>query len=146
MTEARFCSFLLRVQNVRRAWREKNEGKRTYLSDLMVQQLEDFGFQWGKPKGDKNWKMHYESLKRFKINVGHCNVPPRPDMVKNHELIVSQWIQADPLHAKTLGRWVTAQRREFRQGHLDENKISLLNDLGFCWERKRTMKEGSDDA
>lgn len=135
---------IIRVQNTRRAKKVKDEeGGNTFLSDLMVHQLEECGFKWGEPKGEKNWEKRFQSLKMFAQSTGHCNFPTRPDIGENHEPAVMEWIQKDPRQAKKLGRWVSEQRKNYRHGDLEQSKISRLNDIGFNWELKRTMKDGT---
>ena len=97
----------------------------------MVNQLEKCGFEWGERKGEKNWETRFQSLKRFAQSTGHCDFPPRPD---------KEWIQKYPFATK-LGRWITEQRKKYRLGELEQSKISRLNDIGFKWELKRTMKD-----
>ncbi len=41
---------------------------------------------------------------------------------------------------KTLGKWITTQRKNYRIKKLDEIKIKKLNEIGFIW---RVSKAGA---
>jgi hypothetical protein len=64
------------------------------------------------------WAQHLEELKRFRKEHGHCNVP-----------------SGYPQNT-ALGHWVTNLRQRKKRGTLTEDKIRILDALGFCWERK----------
>jgi DNA-binding transcriptional regulator YiaG len=59
-----------------------------------------------------------KELKAFKRRRGHCCVP------YNY-----------PLNPP-LGRWVTNIRQKKKHGTLAEEKVHMLEALGFCWERQ----------
>jgi hypothetical protein len=62
------------------------------------------------------WRKRYGQLIRFKEINGHCNVPQR--YATNVEL----------------GRWVKDQRTFKTKGKLYQERIDLLNDIGFSWK------------
>jgi hypothetical protein len=62
------------------------------------------------------WRKRYDQLIRFKEINGHCNVPQR--YATNVEL----------------GRWVKDQRTFKTKGKLSQERIDLLNDIGFSWK------------
>lgn len=64
------------------------------------------------------WGRRYAQLVEFKRVNGHCNVPQR--YAANVEL----------------GRWVKDQRTFKVKGKLSEERISLLEDIGFQWRLK----------
>ena len=64
------------------------------------------------------WKQHIHDLMVFKKEHGHCNVPQRYSL--------------NP----ALGRWVLGVRQRKKRGVLAEDKVSLLDALGFSWVRK----------
>jgi len=64
-----------------------------------------------------NWLNHIEELKEFKEQFGHCNVSR-----KN-------------LKWKSLGHWVRQQRRKRKNGKLNDTQISVLEKMGFEWDR-----------
>jgi hypothetical protein len=64
------------------------------------------------------WGRRYAQLVQFKETNGHCNVPQR--YADNAEL----------------GRWVKDQRTFKIKGKLSEERIDLLNEIGFSWRIK----------
>lgn len=95
------------------------------LTDERIRRLESLGFVWS--LRDDWWK-HYEELKAFKEQHGHCNVPAR--YAQN----------------RRLGIWVSAQRQQYklvnsalddpkqrRAAPLTAERVGLLNELGFTW-------------
>eukprot|EP01114_Cavostelium_apophysatum_P015202 TRINITY_DN409_c0_g2_i1.p1 TRINITY_DN409_c0_g2~~TRINITY_DN409_c0_g2_i1.p1 ORF type:complete len:227 (+),score=54.76 TRINITY_DN409_c0_g2_i1:163-843(+) len=80
------------------------------------------------------WMKHYNELKQYKQQFGHCNASRKID----------QW--------KSLGHWVRQQRRKRKQGKLSPSQIELLDQLGFEWDRSHytyskttTMKEAKEE-
>jgi hypothetical protein len=90
----------------------KKQGK---LDQAKVRCLNALGFSWA-PR--ETWDQHIHDLKAFKKKHGHCNVPWRY-----------------PLNP-VLGWWVNGIRQRKRRGKLAEDRILLLNTLGFCWAMK----------
>lgn len=95
------------------------------LTEDRIRRLNELGFVWSLRD---DWTKHYEELKEFKKEHGHCNVPAR--YAKN----------------RRLGIWVSAQRQQYKQMQstppvetgskatpLTKERIGLLNDLGFTW-------------
>lgn len=91
------------------------------LTHDRIQRLEELGFVWSLRD---DWYKHYEELKAFKREHGHCNVPAR---YQNN---------------RRLGIFVSAQRQQYKalqQGkqaknsRLTQDRINLLNELGFTW-------------
>lgn len=95
------------------------------LTDDRIRRLEGLGFVWSLRD---DWQKHYEELVQYKEENGHCNVPAR--FSKN----------------RRLGIWVSAQRQQYKQlsaasdgskprraAPLTQERINLLNDLGFTW-------------
>uniref|UniRef100_A0A7S3P091 Helicase-associated domain-containing protein n=1 Tax=Amphora coffeiformis TaxID=265554 RepID=A0A7S3P091_9STRA len=95
------------------------------LTEDRIRRLNELGFVWSLRD---DWMKHYEELKQFKQEHGHCNVPARYS--KN----------------RRLGIWVSAQRQQYKQMQsgpqeesgsrttpLTEDRIALLNELGFTW-------------
>ena len=64
------------------------------------------------------WKQRFKELESFKKEHGHCNVPTR--------------YRANP----ALANWVTNLRQRKKHGTLPEDKIRILDALGFSWDRK----------
>jgi hypothetical protein len=61
------------------------------------------------------WNKAYEELVEFHTANGHCNVP---------------------LDDSSLGNWVNQQRRSRKNNNPTNNRIKLLDDLGFAWNQK----------
>lgn len=78
------------------------------------------------------WNLKYQELRAFKEDHGHCLVPTR--------------FKRNP----SLAFWVMHQRAYYRallrgeQTYLTEERIGLLNSIGFVWEvRSSSKKQGS---
>ncbi len=88
-------------------------------ADEKVLRLDALGFCWDRKAviTAASWEQRINDLKLFKIQHGHCNVlgvyKPNP----------------------ALGIWVANLRRAKKQGAIKEEKILILDALGFCWER-----------
>lgn len=93
------------------------------LTDDRIRRLEEVGFVWSLRD---DWKKHFEELKSFKAEHGHCNVPAR--YAKN----------------RRLGIWVSAQRQQYkalsgadaslqRSTPLTQERINMLSSIGFTW-------------
>jgi hypothetical protein len=65
-------------------------------------------------KFDKQWLQHFEELKAFQKNYGHCNVSQRPGR---------------------LDRWVAKQRWVFKEDRMREDRKELLDEIGFVWNQ-----------
>lgn len=95
------------------------------LTEERIRKLESLGFVWSLRD---DWRKHFDELKKFKAEHGHCNVPARYS--KN----------------RRLGIWVSSQRQQYkmlisadvapsekRLTPLTQERIDLLNELGFTW-------------
>mmetsp|Transcript_14311 Transcript_14311/g.19953 ORF Transcript_14311/g.19953 Transcript_14311/m.19953 type:complete len:372 (+) Transcript_14311:145-1260(+) len=71
---------------------------------------------------DELWMKHFNQLKEFKAQFGHCNVTRTK----------AEW--------KSLGNWVAEQRRKMRQGKLTQQQYDMLSVLGFEWDRSYFFK------
>ena len=115
------------VKRQRYQYRLKQEGKHTTLTSDRQTALERLGFIWDPHKAV--WEEHFQELRTFKYNHGHCNVPS--NYSENYSLSV----------------WVQCQRRQWklycktRRGNpsgkakgMDEDRITKLQELGFVWD------------
>jgi len=93
--------------------------KQGKLSEDRIQRLDEIGFIWD-PQ-ESVWEEMFSALVDFKKTHGHCKVPKR-------------W----PENPK-LGHWVVAQRQQKRKGLLSEERIRILNELGFIWDGKESI-------
>jgi len=92
--------------------------KQGILSEERVRRLEELGFVWGLLGAQVHltWSDRFEQLKAFKERFGHCNV-------------AATW-KEDP----TFAHWVSAQRSKRKKGDLSEERIRLLDAIGFTWQ------------
>ena len=110
-----------RVNKMRMQKRLYDEGRTSSLNEKKIEALEDIGFDWGKRKGDILWEQKFQQLLSYKNAFGDCHVPIK-------------WPQD-----RTLGRWVSTQRKEYK--NMKENKRTLmsedrlrrLQEIGFAW-------------
>jgi len=96
--------------------------KKGKLGEERVVRLEALGFEWDPFTSD--WEAMFQALVAFKENRDHCGVPTR--WGENPEL----------------GRWVSTQRKTFRERKMSEERVARLKALGFEWDRiKKHVKE-----
>jgi hypothetical protein len=98
-----------------------------------VKRLEEIGFEWTTKDPRKvPWDQRYKDLKQFVKTFGHSDVP--------HE-----W-EVNP----QLGFWVANQRQQYRylqlgkKSSLTEDRIKMLNDIGFVWKMQGGRRKKSD--
>ncbi len=101
---------------VRRQRREKKKGKGAYLTGERIERLQGIGFIWD--EAEAAWEEMYRALAAFRAARNHCIVPDK-------------W----PENPR-LARWVTTQRKLYRQRNLTEERIRRLEKLGFIWDAK----------
>jgi hypothetical protein len=65
---------------------------------------------------DKKWNMNYEKLVKFKRTNGHCMVPRRYEQ------------------DKSLGEWVTKQRKVHNNNTIRLDRKRILDQIGFAWK------------
>ncbi|CAB9502110.1 helicase [Seminavis robusta] len=65
-----------------------------------------------RPQGDEAWDAMLEELKEFQEKKGHCRVPATNGK---------------------LGNWVSAQRKWYKKGKLNEERFQKPQGLGFTW-------------
>ena len=81
--------------------------------------LNDIGFVWEVMDPNTTtakWTARYNELVAYKQQYGHCHVP-----------------KSDKEN-KSLGKWVKYIRQQFRNGKLSDERVAVLNDIGFVWE------------
>ena len=83
------------------------------LSEQRRLRLTEIGFIW--ELHEHNWQKMYEAMKEFKQQNGHCWVP-------------NKW----PVNPR-FGSWVSTQRKLYGAGTLSEEKVCLLDAIGFVW-------------
>lgn len=85
------------------------------LSDDRVQSLEELGIVWNQK--EENWLRTYEYACTFKENNGHLIVDD--DVVTPDGIVLVNWFQA--------------QRQRRRARKLSDERIALLDAIGFAW-------------
>ena len=111
-------------------WVARQRTIKSQLSKHRIQLLDDLGFEWSVTVGNspskrqkeqarhqKTWLVKFEQLKKYKSQQKHTNV-------STHD-------QDYP----GLGSWVNKQRIYFKQKTLPQERIDLLNSIGFEWSR-----------
>jgi len=83
------------------------------LSDNRINLLNEIGFAWSIIE---DWNISYDNLVAFKDKYGHCDV-----LCDNKEL----------------RSWVNTQRNYHKNKNLSEDRINLLNKIGFTWSVKK---------
>ena len=105
-----------------------DEGLRTSMTADKLQALEEMGFKWAKRKGQHSWDEKYQELLRYKERHGNADPPTK--------------YAANP----ALGRWVSTQRsqyKQFREGlqtHMTQQRVDMLNRIGFKWNMMETER------
>jgi len=106
------------VRKQRHQRKRKEKGLHSTLSDERQEMLTNAGFIWDSHRAQ--WQERYQSLEVFHMTNGHCNVPSN-------------------FHDSSLSNWVKNQRKQFKlfkaglMTAMDEERIDLLNSLGFNW-------------
>lgn len=108
------------VNKMREEKKKHDANRPSSLNEIKIRHLDSMGFSWRTySKGSDCWKKHLQALRDFKRENGHCKVPTRQT---------------------TLGRFVTSLRHSYkafqkgRKSKLTEEKIQILDELGFCWD------------
>jgi Helicase associated domain len=94
------------------------------LTNDRIRRLENLGFMWSLRD---DWQKHYEELKEYKKQYGHCNVPAR--YAKNRRLGI--WVSAQRQQYKIMQ--TPAELRPKRSASLTQDRINMLNKLTFTW-------------
>jgi len=105
---------------------QKNRGT---LSAERIAKLDSIGFAWasgkrarvelGEQMVSKSWKTRFVELLAYKQTHGDCDVP-------------AKWEQNE-----RLANWVSMQRQMKKRGLLPEERVKLLEEIGFNWRADR---------
>ena len=95
-----------------------------YLSDDMIAQLDELGFEWERRRVNRRWR------KKFKLLKQH-------QRLHNGKIVV-------PKMDASLASFVYKQRAARREGTLPSRKIQKLDSIGFPWQIPITTSEGSE--
>eukprot|EP00816_Leptocylindrus_hargravesii_P002630 CAMPEP_0196809950 /NCGR_PEP_ID=MMETSP1362-20130617/9825_1 /TAXON_ID=163516 /ORGANISM="Leptocylindrus danicus, Strain CCMP1856" /LENGTH=258 /DNA_ID=CAMNT_0042184801 /DNA_START=13 /DNA_END=789 /DNA_ORIENTATION=+ len=120
------------VNKCREEYKRMNEGKKSYLTESRVRDLEALGFVWHARTHFRTWEQRYEELQDYIRKHGDCNIS------QNY----------GPEHPyRSLGVWIKNQRyqakrlREGKKSTMTQERIRLLEDLNFVWEPRLVLKD-----
>jgi hypothetical protein len=99
--------------------KQRQDYKKGKLAADKIGLLEGLGFVWDPM--EKQWQDKFAELQTFKAEHAHSNPPKRNT--------------ANP----ALGEWCITTRRAYKKGTLAEEKIALLEGLGFVWDPLETQ-------
>ena len=91
--------------------RQREEFKAGRLSEERIARLESIGFVWDML--EQEWLERFGELTKYKTVNGDCSVPQSQG---------------------SLGVWVDTQRQSFKKGKLPQERVDLLESIGFSWE------------
>lgn len=86
------------------------------LSATQIEQLEQVGMCWNKEQ--QRWETAFALAKAYYKAHGHLQIP-------------AAYVTAEGF---ALGDWLSAQRRQYRQGKLSDEQIQQLSGLDICWD------------
>jgi len=89
--------------------------RRGTLTKEKFRLLTHFGFTWSVEHPRRTWEEHFRELQAFQKKFGHCRVP-----------------KIYPQNPR-LGQWVAKMRQQKKHGRLAEERVRLLDGLGFFW-------------
>lgn len=117
------------IFNQRQQYRLMLSGDESKLTQDKLDMLNSVGFEFT-PSIVKSWEERFEMLKKYEEEHGNCLVPK-----KNNDL----------------GMWVVSQRTQYRylqegkKSTLTQNKIDLLDGVGFTWRIKKNRMENKKE-
>jgi Sec7-like guanine-nucleotide exchange factor len=90
--------------------------KTKYISPERKEKLDSIGFPWATRdlRIEKQWMTMYEKLLEFEQEYNHCMVNPK--------------------YNEKLARWVSKQRKEFKEEIMSNERRELLEEVGFTWK------------
>jgi len=103
--------------------RQRQKHSRGELDPERKAKLDSIGFNWDDgPTHQERWKRMYAELEKYHRTHGNVNVP-----ISNEKL----------------GRWISVQRLRRMAGRLSQERIRLLDRIGFRWQprERRTWEE-----
>jgi len=98
------------------AWvgKQRESYHKQLISQEKVDLLESIGFVWSR-RVVSHWEEMYNNLKAYREVHGHCNVPSRYEPNEK------------------LGAWVQTQRARYNEQQISQEKVDLLESIGFVW-------------
>ena len=107
------------------------------LTQERIRRLDELGFVWSLRD---DWNKHYEELRVFRQDHGHCLVPAR--YAKNKRLGI--WVSAQRQQYKIMQLAAQDPQQQQRPSPLTQERIDLLNQLGFTWTIR--SRDGDSDG
>lgn len=86
------------------------------IRDDRISRLNTLGFAW--TPLDERWEIWFSALEEYKDKYGNCDVPQK-------------WKVNPPL-----GKWVSDQRKKWRDKALTAERVKRLEGLGITWQPK----------
>ena len=115
-------------QLARWVFRQRLHYREENLSDKRIKRLEQIGFILS--VHEVYWEDMFDTLKKYKITYGDCNVP-------------SEWPENNQF-----ARWVNMQRNNYRSkrspNSFSKEKIDRLEELGFIWSMESHWEDMFD--
>lgn len=96
--------------------KQRTAKKSGQISEEHVARLNEIEFAWD--RFDEKWERSFNTLIEYENKYGHCNVPQK-------------W-KENP----SLGKWVSDQRKKWRDRKLTPERVKRLEILGFTWQPK----------
>jgi Helicase associated domain len=103
---------------------QRADRKKKILSPARIKRLDEIGFEWDPIKG--SWNDWFIKLEAYQKKNGHCNVPGKA--------------------GDGLGNWVVNQRQIRKRGGMPEDRIQLLDSIGFHWDQKAEERQALWDT
>jgi hypothetical protein len=87
------------------------------------EKLDSVGFPWAtrELRVEKQWATMYEQLLEFQLEHNHCMISPKYD--------------------EKLSRWVSTQRKEFKEEIMSNERRELLEEVGFTWKIRKGKRD-----
>jgi len=99
------------VKNQRRSLKNKT------ISNEKIEKLNKLNFIWS--YFEEQWIVMYKQLEEFYKENKHCDIPSSN---------------------RGLGNWIKIQRKSFKKGLLDNDKVAKLNSINFIWGKNDITK------
>jgi len=124
------------VKNLRWEWKKLQRGEKSRLTRDRLAELERLGFVWVHDnvnnQGDEAFCRRLDDLKRFRDKYGHAMVPNR----HKADCALGAWVKAQ--------RYEMKKKKEGKKSALTDERIYLLEELGFVWSPKAKELIGTE--
>eukprot|EP00980_Cylindrotheca_fusiformis_P012909 scaffold3214_cov113-Cylindrotheca_fusiformis.AAC.6 len=119
------------VNDQRKQYKYKQEGRRTTLTDARIKELETIGFVWKEREIECiPWEHHVRELIEYRKKHGDCKVPFHYS------------------ENKSLAHWVANQRTHYKlkkagkYSPMTDDRIRELESIGFVWSCRDQASDG----